>query len=242
MSHIISYAHIKYNQVAINGTIVFTEDKMAPFSEFLANAYKTLGISYPKFHKMDSQCKLGFLCAEFALKNTDFISSHSLNNIAIVLSNTASSLETDRQHQQSIADPLNYFPSPAVFVYTLPNIVIGELAIRHKITGENAFFVSETLDADLLVNYTKSLLNEATKAAICGWVEVDGNNQEAFFFLVENTQKPLVSEENQTDLISLSKNELSDPEKQKNRNKNTIFNPLKQSTIIELYNQTIWTH
>ncbi len=142
MSEITSYAHIKHNRVSVNGTIVFQPGPLVSLNEFLSEAYKALGLSYPKFHKMDAQCKLGFLCAEFALKDTDFLTARDLSKTAIVLSNAASSLETDRLHQDSINDKANYFPSPAVFVYTLPNITIGELAIKHKITGENAFFVS----------------------------------------------------------------------------------------------------
>ncbi len=214
MSTITSYAHIKHNQVSVNGSVVF--QSIAPsLNEFLSEAYKALGISYPKFHKMDAQCKLGFLCTEFALKETTFISENDLSKTAIVLSNAASSLETDRVHQHSIDDKSNYFPSPAVFVYTLPNITIGELAIKHKITGENAFFVSEQFDANLLVNYTESLFNNGTEAAIVGWVEVDGANFEAFIFLTENAE---------------------------NINKNSIFKPLNQSSVITIYNQTKWTH
>jgi hypothetical protein len=164
---------------------------------------------------MDAQCKLGFLCAEFAFKGTEFLTHYDLSKTAIVLSNSASSLETDRVHQHSIDDKANYFPSPAVFVYTLPNITIGELAIKYKITGENAFFVSDELDADLLVNYTESLFNNGTEAAMVGWVEVDRANFEAFIFLTEI---------------------------EKNTNKNSIFKPLNKTSVITIYNQTKWTH
>ncbi len=215
MSIIISYAHIKHNQVSVNGQIVFQSNSSLALIEFLSEAYKNFGISYPKFHKMDAQCKLGFLCTEYALNGTNFLIETDLTKTAIILSNAASSLETDRVHQHSIDDKSNYFPSPAVFVYTLPNITIGELAIKHKITGENAFFVSGQLDADLLVNYTESLMQCGSEAAIVGWVEVDGANFEAFIFLVQNT---------------------------KNINKNSIFKPLNKTSVITLYNQTIWTH
>lgn len=215
MYTITSYAHIKHNQVSVNGEIVFQSNASSSLSEFLSEAYKSLGISYPKFHKMDLQCKLGFLCTEFALKDTQFLSDNDLTKTAIILSNAASSIDTDRIHQNSIADKSNYFPSPAVFVYTLPNITIGELAIRHKITGENAFFVSEQFDTNLLVSYTESLFSDNTNAAIVGWVEVDGENFEAFIFLAQNSE---------------------------NINKNSIFKPLNQSSVITLYNQTKWTH
>ncbi len=215
MSTIVSYAHIKQNTVSVNGKQLFQALPTATLSGFLAEAYKALGLSYPKFHKMDLQCKLGFLCTELALKESNFITGNDLSKTAIVLENAASSLETDRQHQHSIDDKSNYFPSPAIFVYTLPNIVIGELAIKYKITGENAFFVSEKFDAELLVNYTETLFKNGTQSAICGWVEVDGAGYEGFIFLVE---------------------------KQTNTNKSAIFKPLNQSTVLELYNQTIWTH
>lgn len=215
MNEIISYAHIKHNRVSVNGEIVFQSSSSLTLTEFLSEAYKASGVSYPKFHKMDAQCKLGFLCTEFAMKETTFLTENDLSKIAIVLSNAASSLETDRVHQHSIDDKSNYFPSPAVFVYTLPNITIGELAIKHKITGENAFFVSEQLDAELLVNYTESLIKCGSEAAIIGWVEVDRANFEAFIFLVENA---------------------------KNINKNSIFKPLNQTSVITIYNQTKWTH
>lgn len=208
MNTITSYAKIKNSTVFVNGTEVFQSVPGASLLEFLSEAYKALGSSYPKFHKMDLQCKLGFLCTEFALKGTNFLSENDLSKTAIVLSNAASSLETDRQHQHSIDDKSNYFPSPAVFVYTLPNIVIGELAIKYKITGENAFFVSDKFDAVLLVNYTESLLDNGSHAAICGWVEVDGTNYEAFIFLAETP---------------------------KNINKISIFKPLNQLTVLELY-------
>jgi hypothetical protein len=215
MNTVTSYAHIKHNTVVVNGRQVFRFAPTATFSEFLSEAYKHLGLSYPKFHKMDLQCKLGFLCAEFAMKESGFIAENDLSKTAIVLQNAASSLETDRQHQRSINDKSNYFPSPAVFVYTLPNIVIGELSIKYKVTGENAFFVSEKFDAALLVGYTETLFNNGTGSAICGWVEVDGSSYEGFIFLAE---------------------------KQKDTNKSAIFKPLNQSTVLELYNQTIWTH
>lgn len=215
MTYITSYAHIRNNRIAVNGVPLFEGKETGSLPEFLTEAYKALGMSYPKFHKMDALCKLGILCAEAALKDTDFLVKNPLDKAAIILSNAASSLDTDRHHQHSISDKANYFPSPAVFVYTLPNIIIGEMAIKYKITGENAFFVSEKFDAGLLLNYTDALFHEQSAAAVCGWVEVDGDRAEAFIFLTE------ISE---------------------NTNKSSNFKPLNQQTVTELYNKPIWTH
>lgn len=210
MKHISSYAHIKHQRLSVNGALLFDGSSSGSLPECLTDAYRALGMSYPKYHKMDALCKLGMLCMEAAVKESDILTTYPLDKIAIVLSNAASSLDTDRAHQQSISDKANYFPSPAVFVYTLPNIIIGEIAIKYKITGENAFFVSERFDARLLLNYLEALFHEETQAAVCGWVEADGDTAEAFIFLVEKSE---------------------------NTNKNSNFKPLNQQAITELYNQ-----
>ena len=211
MNYINSYAHIKNNSVYVNGEEAFTYDKNATINTFLSEAYHAINIVYPKFHKMDALCKLGLLCAEFALQNNPFITEHDLQKTAIILSNSSSSLETDKLYQHSISDKNNYFPSPTIFVYTLPNIIIGELAIKHKITGENAFFITEKFDANLLVDYCEIILNNNATSAICGWVELNEDSYEAIIFLVEKKYHP---------------------------DKNSIFKPLNQQIVTQIYNQT----
>lgn len=210
MNVIKSYAHIKNNQVLVNGEMVFQSKSSETLTEFLSELYKALGVSYPKFHKMDLQCKLAFLCTEYAFEKTNFLQENDLSKTAIVFLNSASSLDTDRVYQKSIENKSQYFPSPAVFVYTLPNITIGEIAIRHKITGENAFFISSEFDAKTLVNYIESLQKEQTEAVVAGWINVDENNYEAFIFLSQYAD---------------------------NINKNSIFKPLNEVNITNLYNQ-----
>ncbi len=178
------YIHIKNNQVNLNGELFFMQEtNSSPI--FLSDLYKHIGMTYPKFHKMDSLCKLGIIASEILLQKNDVTKKHDLDKIGIVISNAASSIDTDRLHQLSINDKNNYFPSPAVFVYTLPNIVIGEIAIKHKITGENAFLISEKFNVQQLINYSHSLLNENTDALLLGWLEVDAEKQEAFLFIME---------------------------------------------------------
>lgn len=184
-NQIVTYCRISSNQVWLNGVSVFKSETPEELSVFLGKLYKQLEVSYPKFFKMDKLCKLGVLAAELVIRNSG-ISEIAKSNIALVFSNSASSLDTDRQHQQSISDKQNYFPSPSVFVYTLPNILLGEIAIKHKITGENAFFISEHFDAELMHSYTELLLpNSSTNAVICGWVNVDENSAEAFVYCVK---------------------------------------------------------
>ena len=96
-----------------------------------------------KFYKMDNLCKLGYVAAEYLLKDTNY---HP-KEIGIILANASSSLDTDCKHQAIISKEGDKAASPAVFVYTLPNVVLGEICIRHKIQGENTFFVRRQSDA-----------------------------------------------------------------------------------------------
>ncbi len=195
--YIQSYSAINENTVSLNGRILYEENKATGFSEFIKIAYKTLEMKYPKFFKMDNLSKLAFLAADVLLKQEQQLSSISADNdeaeidelqesnIAIVLSNRASSLDTDRKHQEAIASPDEYYPSPAVFVYTLPNICIGEISIKHKLFSENSFFIFDHFNAKHLHAYAENLLK--TKKAdkvLCGWVDFDEENYKAFLYLV----------------------------------------------------------
>lgn len=180
-----SYCRITKNKFIVNDKPVAISNEAGNVSS-LTDVYKALGMNYPKFHKMDPLCKLGIIASEAALNNTDFLSRHASENIGIILSNTASSLETDRNHQLSINDAGKYLPSPSIFVYTLPNIVIGELAIKYKLTGENAFFVSDTFNAKLLEEQNLMLLKQnAASSVISGWVNSDNGEFDALIYLAE---------------------------------------------------------
>jgi len=177
------YSHINNGKVLLDGVLLFNEDH-DNFPTFIKSAYKHLETDYPKFFKMDNLSKLAFLAADVLLKGITSKSDKE-ENIAVVLSNKASSLDTDRRHQESITDLNNYFPSPAVFVYTLPNICIGEISIKHKLFSENSFFIFANFNAEHLFAYTNSLfLTNKANEVLCGWVEFDDQHYEAFLYLV----------------------------------------------------------
>lgn len=169
---------IEQGKITVNGDTVF-ESQHETFHEFAKEAYKNSELSYPKFHKMDQLSKLAFLAAEMILKNDD----HS--RTAIVFANRSSSLDTDFKYQESINSQENYFPSPAVFVYTLPNICVGEISIRHKMQTENAFFVLEELDEEFLNDYAEQILiSGKAEKVLCGWTELYQENYKAFVYLL----------------------------------------------------------
>ena len=194
-NYISSFCTIKNNTISLNGSIVYS-DGSAEFLEFIKAAYKSLDTNYPKFFKMDSLSKLAFLAADVLLKNEN-INKDKDNDIAVVFSNKASSLDTDRKYQKSIENKDDYYPSPAVFVYTLPNICIGEISIKYKLFSENSFFIFDNFNAQHLLDYANSLLSASkTEKVLCGWVELDGNQYNAFLYLVTKTGTTSHSREN----------------------------------------------
>ena len=171
---------IQSQQIILNDKVVFEDVESADLNSFLKNGYKNQGYDYAKFFKMDHLSKLTFLAAEPILHDQDD------KNIALVFMNRAASLDTDVKHQQSIQNKEAYYPSPAVFVYTLPNICLGELSIKHKLQTENCFFVSENFDSKLMYNYAEYLIrHKNVDKVLCGWIDVLENEYRAVVYLVE---------------------------------------------------------
>jgi len=145
------------------------------FHDFIKGGYKHLELEYSKFFKMDNLSKLAFMAADILLKE------ETEKNVGLVLSNRAASLDTDRKHQ----DSLKSYASPATFVYTLPNICLGEISIKHKLYSENSFFIFDSFNAEYLHDYANSLLQEKkAEKVLCGWVDFDHGKYDAFLYVV----------------------------------------------------------
>ncbi len=102
---------------------------------------------------MDNLSKLGWLASEIMLKDKFKPHIYKPEDIGILLANANSSLDDDIKYYYSVKD----IPSPSLFVYTLPNIVIGEICIRNNFKGDHAFFIQNAFDAGFIeqqVNYT----------------------------------------------------------------------------------------
>ncbi|HTH56371.1 MAG TPA: hypothetical protein VL728_10015 [Cyclobacteriaceae bacterium] len=168
---------LQNGKVILNGQEIFSST--VALNAFLEKAYGHLQLNYPKFYKMDNLSRLGFLASEVLLKGKD-ISSVNPFEISVVLSNSKGSLDTDASYFES----MKKVASPALFVYTLPNIVNGEISIRHGLKGESTFFVTPSFDPDLLYAYSDEILKEKSKLCLAGWVDVLGERYEAFLYLI----------------------------------------------------------
>jgi len=162
--------------IVLDGEALSTEGEG---KAMLDAAFKSYIGAYPKYFKMDVLCRLGFVASELLLKGeSDRFTPRS--DRAVVLFNRTSSLCNDRNYQATIQDPENFYPSPSLFVYTLANIVTGEIAIRNKYHGETSFYVLDRKD-DEIINRTirESFMDLSTTSALTGWV--DCTSEDDFF-------------------------------------------------------------
>lgn len=159
-------------------------------------AYQHFAPNYPKFYKMDNLGRLGWLATEILLADSFDKTAYQPEDIGLLFCNRNSSLDNDIKYYETVKT----IASPALFVYTLPNIVMGEICIRHNFKGENDFFIFDSFNAGFLQQYAAHLFaTGAVAACICGWVELLGNDYRACLYLVEKNaggKKPLFTEEN----------------------------------------------
>lgn len=183
------YMKLQDHRVWLNGIVEYVSD-VESVGEFIRSVYRHYDIDYPKFSKMDNLCKLAFLSAEILLRGMDILQKYPGEEVGIVLENASSSLEYDQKHMESIRDRNKYFPSPSVFVYTIPNIMLAEIAIRHKVKGENAVFILEQFDPRFLSVYVSEMFrNQQVNCCLSGWAECYGGRYESFLFMVEQEDK-----------------------------------------------------
>ena len=201
--YISSYCVISETAISKNGQLVYHGVNPKDPADFFQAAYKELAFNYPKFYKMDNLCKLGWLAAEVLVhvKTGNNISSFAEENydpvsVSVLLGNSSSSLDTDLKYYQTV----DQMASPALFVYTLPNIVIGEICIRNGWKGENAFFIAENFQSRMFEEQVQMMMSDINnQACVCGWVEIFGTDYKACLFAVEkknNGQNILFSERN----------------------------------------------
>jgi len=149
--------HITPEMISVDGQPVFKAD------DLLKDAYRSLGIDHPKFYKMDQLSKLGLLSVEYLIGKTKVNERYNDDEIALVFNNRDASAGSDLEHQKAFNIG---HASPSIFVYTLPNIVLGEIAIRNKWYGEQLCTVSDQPNIGSLYQHCLTLMNKGKAKAI----------------------------------------------------------------------------
>lgn len=138
-----------------------------PSGASLPTLYRSLAGDYPKFFKMDTACRLGFLLAEMLAKEDTDRFTPRTDRAILFFSHEGSQL-TDRNYAETIKD----FPSPAIFVYTIPNTVTGEIAIRNKWAGETGAYVLPEFDGVRILELIREAFQDGeTSSVMAAWAD-----------------------------------------------------------------------
>lgn len=200
MAFITDYCIIRNNTITLNGHSVLNKEGIG--DDFFQQAYDFLKPNYPKFYKMDASAKMGFLASEVILRANASIRENP-TRVSVLLASASGCLDTDLRYMETMP----VAPSPSLFVYTLPNIVIGEICIRNGFKGENACFIQEKFDPDFFASMTTSFLaDDQASGCLAGWVEVLGGHYDVFLYLAENQQRKSGTELTSNNLLSLYRN------------------------------------
>lgn len=186
IGHTTQTVHITPNGAWLNGEPLHTEETNNTTS-LLTSLYKKYAGDYPKYYKMDGLCRLGFVASELLLQAEGKERFTPCEDRAVVLFNHSSSISADRKYLESIEDESNYYPSPSVFVYTLPNIVTGEIAIRNHYHGETSFYILPHKDEQQMREAIEStFVDTTTQSVLTGWIDYeDEHHFEAELRIVE---------------------------------------------------------
>ena len=175
--------------VTIRPDAVFLDGVSLPVEgrgmDLLTDLYRTYMKDYPKFFKMDLLSRLGVLATELLVRDEAGRFSPREDR-AVLLFSRSGPLCNDGNYQKTIGAD-DYFPSPALFVYTLANIVTGEIAIRNKYAGDTtAYELPEFSEAPFVSAVRAAFEDRVTTSAVCGWAEaLDPDHFEAVLLLVE---------------------------------------------------------
>ena len=176
---------ISQGQVNVDETSAFVSSQ-TDFHTFSREAFKSREEANMKFYKIDDLCKLGYLASAWLLDGIEY----GEEECGIVMSGKYGCLDTDIRHQQIIDSEGDSSASPAVFVYTLPNVVAAEISIRHHIKGENIWFWSEDKTMSDIKKYASILAaSRDLKYCIAAHIDFINGDYFAIFELLENTDR-----------------------------------------------------
>jgi hypothetical protein len=176
------YLHWHNHNIHRDGQLLATVEAAA-VTDIPLKVYEQSGVSYPKFFKMDLLSRTAFLATELLAPVFDGIDK---KRIAVALSSSSGCLDVDKKYDES----RKILASPALFVYTLPNIMLGEICIRHGFKGEQMTTITEQPDTDWMLFYVNDLLDKRQcDACLLGHAEATEQGIQATLLWVSKTPK-----------------------------------------------------
>ncbi|MBQ9597892.1 MAG: 3-oxoacyl-ACP synthase [Bacteroidales bacterium] len=144
----------------------------------VSELYKKYLSDGSRFFKMDLFSRLAYVGTGLLAK--DALEGIAPEEIAILLFTVNGSVLADRKHLSTYTHPDEYYPSPSVFINTLPNVVLGEIAMKNTIKGETTLVMLPERDEPLKDRIVAATLAATRPAAVmAGWV--DCTAEDAFY-------------------------------------------------------------
>lgn len=186
-----SYIRWKNAVISHNGINIY-QLQQAAIREIPAEAYREAGISYPKFFKMDILSRVAFIAAELLDIPHDNIPDKT--KVGTVISTSSGCIDVDKKFEES----RQKIASPALFVYTLPNIMLGELCIRHGFKGAQVCFIEEhPAPSDTFFHVNDLMTRQRADACLCGHIDASEESIDASLIWVTRESGPLAFTEEQ---------------------------------------------
>jgi 3-oxoacyl-[acyl-carrier-protein] synthase-1 len=156
----------------VDGQAVPTENQG---SALVTEIYKKYLADGSRFFKMDLYSRLAYVGTGLLAK--DSLEGCDPEDRALFIFTQNGSLLADRKHLSTFADPKEFFPSPAVFINTLPNVVLGEIAVRNNVKGETTLVLLPERDETAMQMVIDATLAATRPSVIMyGWVDCDAEN------------------------------------------------------------------
>lgn len=158
--------------MTVDGKAVSLESRGAAL---VSEIFKKTLADGSRFFKMDLYSRLAYVATSLLAK--DSLEGCAPEDVALVIFTQNGSVLADRKHLSTFANPDEFFPSPAVFINTLPNVVLGEIAVKNNIKGETTLVLLPARDEAAMNRILDATLAATRPAAmICGWVDCDAED------------------------------------------------------------------
>ena len=137
--------------------------------------YKKYLADGSRFFKMDLYSRLAYAATGLLAK--DALEGCDPEDLALFIFTQNGSVLADRKHLSTFSDPKEFFPSPAIFINTLPNVVLGEIAVRNNIKGETTLVLLPERDETAMHRVIDATVS-ATRPSVMlyGWVDCDAED------------------------------------------------------------------
>jgi 3-oxoacyl-(acyl-carrier-protein) synthase len=128
-----------------------------------------------RFARMDPTSRLALGAAELVMAQAPGLEPDALRDMAVVGGSMLGCLEVDGQFHDGLLRQGPQGASPALFVYTLPSMFIGEVAIRFGIRGRCALVGAGRVSGLVaLVNALRLVESGRTPRALALACDIDG--------------------------------------------------------------------